>query len=193
MHPSFADRFFAHNGHRQVALPHLVKTSLRVSLGVAALAAASKCQLPFWGTPVPFTMGPQMALLLAALLGHRQGVAVVMAWLALGVMGAPVFASGLTGWAALLGPTAGYALGYVPAAWWVGRFGQKPTLVSAGAWLGASALILAVGASGIGLWVGPTFMWSAGVAPFVVTDCCKALLAFAFFCLIRQSRSRFSA
>ena len=181
MHPSVAPRFMAQGLQKRAALSAPRAAALRIAVGVCALTAASKLQLPFWGTPVPFTLGPQMALLLAALLGHREGVAVVLAWMGAGLMGAPVFASGLTGWAALLGPTGGYVLGYLPAAYLVGRLSRKSVWVGVGAWLMASAVILAVGAAGIGLWSGPRLMWPAGVAPFVMTDFCKALLGFSFF------------
>ena len=179
MHPSLAHRFMDQILPKRAALPAPLAAALRIAAGVCALTAASKLQLPFWGTPVPFTLGPQMALLLAALLGHREGVAVVMAWLGAGLLGAPVFASNLTGWAALMGPTAGYMLGYVPAAYLVGRFGQKATFGGALTWLGASALILATGAAGMALLIGPKLLWQAGVAPFWVTDGCKTLLMFA--------------
>ena len=50
---------------------------------------------------------------------HEHGVAVILLYLAEGIIGLPVFASG-AGLAYLMGPTAGYLLGFVLAAGIVG-------------------------------------------------------------------------
>lgn len=162
---------------RHSSLPKPVAAAVRIGLGALALALASRVQLPFVGTPVPFTLGPQMALLLGAVLGPRQGAGAVATWLTLGLGGAPVFASGLVGLPALLAPSGGYALGYLPAAYVVGHLHRPgPLLRAVAAWLLASASILFVGACALSLSVGPKAAFALGVVPFAVTDACKAAL-----------------
>lgn len=59
---------------------------------VVALSATVSVRLPF--TPVPWTLQPLAVLLVGALLGARRGMAALLAYLAEGVSGLPVFAEG---------------------------------------------------------------------------------------------------
>lgn len=87
-------------------------------LGSAALAASAQITVPMW--PVPATLQTLVVLLLGALGGARLGLASVLLYLAEGAMGLPVFAGGAAGPAVLAGPTAGFLVGFLPAAWLAG-------------------------------------------------------------------------
>ncbi len=88
-------------------------------LGSAILAASAQVAVPLW--PVPATLQTLAVLLIGALGGSRMGVAAVGLYLAEGLVGLPVFAAGTAGPAVLMGPTAGYLLGFVAAAWIAGQ------------------------------------------------------------------------
>src|SRR5690606_14969027 len=92
-----------------------------VVLGTLLLTASAKIQVPFW--PVPMTMQTFVVLFLGAALGPRLGALTVLLYLAQGALGLPVFAGtpekGI-GLAYMLGPTGGYLIGFVPAAYVVG-------------------------------------------------------------------------
>ena len=92
--------------------------------------------------------------------GSRLGAASVALYLAEGAMGLPVFAGGATGLTAFAGPTAGYLLGFLPAAWIAGQ--------ASGSWL-RGALVLTV--AHLALFV-PGVAWLAGFAGWE-----KALMA----------------
>jgi biotin transport system substrate-specific component len=78
------------------------------------------CTQIAYGQPIPVT-GQTFAVLLAgAVLGPRRGASSVLAYIAEGLMGLPVFAQGKAGPAVLAGPTAGYLVGFVAAAYVVG-------------------------------------------------------------------------
>ncbi|MFC3124135.1 biotin transporter BioY [Pseudoroseomonas globiformis] len=100
------------------SLPALRLTGLAL-LGSLALAASAQIALPLW--PVPATMQSFTVLLLGALGGSRIGAAAVLAYLVEGALGLPVFAGGASGLVALTGPTAGFLLGFLPAAWIAGH------------------------------------------------------------------------
>lgn len=178
---------FALGSLRPHASAHFTAKAVRVVLGAMALSVASRLVVPFCGTPVPFTLGPQMALVLGAVLGPAEGVAAVLAWLTAGLGGAPVFASHLVGAAAFAGPAAGYMLGYVPAAYVVGHFGRTASWRGLASWLVATGIILGSGALGIACLLGTQALWPVALAPFWLTDTCKALLAFI---LVRAFRKR---
>lgn len=102
--------------------PVLLKIAL-VGAGVGMLTAGSWLSVPFY--PVPLTMQTLAVLLVGGLLGPRLGVAAVLSYLAVGFAGAPVFHNGLGGLVILLGPTGGYLLGFVPAAFLMGLVVQR--------------------------------------------------------------------
>ncbi|UCG34112.1 MAG: biotin transporter BioY, partial [Phycisphaerales bacterium] len=77
-------------------------------------ALAAKIQVPMW--PVPLTLQTAVVLLAGVVLGPVAGAASQVLYLGLGLAGAPVFAGPVAGPGYLLLPTAGYLLGFVPAA-----------------------------------------------------------------------------
>ena len=78
--------------------------------------------LPF--TIVPVTMQTFAVLLVGALLGSRRGAAALALYLAEGLAGLPVFAHGGFGPMHFAGPTGGYLIGFVAAAWLTGRLAE---------------------------------------------------------------------
>jgi biotin transport system substrate-specific component len=89
-----------------------------------SLVIAGSAQIAV-GLPVPATGQTFAVLMMAALLGSRRGVLCVLAYLAEGLMGLPVFSQGRAGPALFFGPTAGYLVGFVPAAYLVGSLAER--------------------------------------------------------------------
>ena len=155
--------------------------------GLMALSARASFHLPF--TPVPVTMQVFTALLCGLVLGSRLGAASQMLYVAAGAAGLPVFADG-KGTAAVLGPTGGYIVGFIAAAFLAGliaeRLSSRPTL---GASLGAAAGVVVIylcGASWLAVWLAAVgervtigSAWLLGTAPFLGVDCLKAIAAAA--------------
>jgi biotin transport system substrate-specific component len=77
------------------------------------------------GYPVPMTGQTFAVLIVAALLGPQRGVLCILTYLAEGLLGLPVFAQGKAGPAAFFGPTGGYLVGFVAAAYLVGTLAQR--------------------------------------------------------------------
>jgi len=150
---------------------------LAASLLIALLAHV-RFTLPF--TPVPVTGQTLGVLLVAAALGARRGTAAVLAYLAEGALGLPVFAGG-SGMAYLFGPTGGYLLGFLAAAWVVGALaerGSERNLRTAWlAFLAGEAVIYAFGVPWLGLYVGFSRAVVLGFTPFLLGDLLKALFA----------------
>jgi biotin transport system substrate-specific component len=132
---------------------------------------------------VPFTLQPLAVLLSGMILGGRDGALSQLAYVALIAAGLPFDARAL-GTAALFSPTAGYLIGFIFAA------GVAGLLVECGAariwqrWLAGIAGIVVIYVFGIVVLKMNTGMdwgaaWTAGVAPFIVPDLAKALIAAA--------------
>jgi len=115
----------------KISLPRLmdrseqsvVSQSLWVLCFAALTAVGARIEIPY--QPVPFTLQTFFVLLAGAMLGARNGAISQMMYLAVGAMGAPVFASGGVGIAKLLGPTGGYLFAFPVAAALVGYLVQQ--------------------------------------------------------------------
>ncbi len=144
-----------------------------------ALSAKVRFLLPF--SPVPITGQTFAVLMIGALLGSRRGSLTVLAYLIQGVAGMPVFTFG-GGFAVLFGPTGGYLIGFIPAAYLTGRLAEK-------GWdrrIGTTILAMIIGNVAIytcGLfWLAclmgfSTKVFTVGVYPFVIGDLLKITLA----------------
>jgi biotin transport system substrate-specific component len=143
-----------------------------------ALAAQVAIRLPF--SPVPVTGQTLAVLLVGALLGSRRGALSVVAYLLEGLIGLPVFASGAAGLAYALGPTGGYLVGFVVAAYIIGRLAERGwdrhVLSTSVAMFIGNATIYAVGLTWLSIYVGKQSIF-LGLLPFVVGDVVKLVLA----------------
>src|SRR5579871_5039343 len=133
--------------------------------------------------PVPFTLQTLSVLLAGLVLGSRDGALSQIAYLALIAVGLPVDANGV-GAAALVGPTAGYLFGFVGAAFVAGLLVERGSAQMLQRWLAGVAGIAVVYLCGLIVLKAVTGMnwdaaWSAGVAPFIVIDLAKAVIAAA--------------
>ncbi len=144
-----------------------------------ALSAQLQIILPF--SPVPITGQTFAVLLLGVLYGSKRGLATVVTYFALGVMGLPVFAGGAFGVARLVGPTAGYLVGFLAAAFVVGLLSErgwdrKPWTTAASMIIG-NGIIYMVGVLWLSRFVGWQAVLSTGFLPFLAGDALKIALA----------------
>lgn len=153
------------------------------------LFASISIPLPF--TPVPIAMQAQVILFLAAMLGSKRGALAVLAYLAQGLMGLPVFAGNTSGVLVLAGPTGGYLLGYLAGAYATGYLAERLSKRTPARAFGAMALgnlvVFAFGVSWLSQFVGWQGALMLGFVPFVIGDLLKltlaarSLKAFRFF------------
>ncbi|MCC6443147.1 MAG: biotin transporter BioY [Armatimonadetes bacterium] len=150
-----------------------------VVAGSLLVALSARVAIPLY--PVPVTGQTFAVLLVGACLGSRRGTAAMLLYLLEGLAGMPVFAEGKAGAAALLGPTGGYLLGSIPAAFVVGRLcesGWDRKLRSAAAvFLIGNILFYLVGLPWLARFVGTGQMLSLGLYPFIPGDLLKIALA----------------
>jgi biotin transport system substrate-specific component len=151
-----------------------------VALGTALLTLSAKVNLPL--PYVPMTLQTLVVLVIGAAYGWRLGSATVMAYLAEGALGWPVFAGSVGGLAPLLGPTAGYLFGFLAAAFATGGLSERgwdrsvPRLFLA---MGIGhILILAAGFTWLafGMKLGVEKAWLVGIAPFIAASLIKNAL-----------------
>jgi biotin transport system substrate-specific component len=163
-------------------------------IGLAAtllVAAAAHVAIPLPFTPVPLTLQPLAVLGVGLALGPVAGFLTMLAYLAEGACGLPVFSpTGLGGLAQLLGPTGGFLLAYPLVAAIAGgctrlfsaripRFAAQRFFAAAVGCTLAIALLFVSGAA----WLmqlahlSTHAVWIVAVAPFLPGEAIKILIA----------------
>ena len=161
-----------------------IQRMVRIALFTTLTAIGAYIVLPLPFTPVPFTLQLLFTLLSGLVLGARDGALSQLVYLALGIMGVPVFAGGNAGLGALVGPTGGYLVGFVLAAYVVGYVGDYLNRRAwSSVWWG-----LAIGSIGLGIIHGLGAWWLAltlqisfpkalalGCIPYIIPDVIKCV------------------
>jgi len=164
-----------------------------ITLFAALTALGARVAIPLPFTPVPLTSQVLFPLLAGLLLGSKRGALSQAEYVAAGLAGLPVFAKGGSGLAYFLGPTGGYLLGFVAAAFVVGELAAilraSTREASFLASLGGVVTIYLCGALWLAAWsrvavhLSPkaclTLAWKLGVLPFIAVDVAKALVVAA--------------
>ena len=165
-------------------VPDLRLRTAGLIIAMAAFtAAAAQFVIPLPWTPVPITGQTFAVVASGAALGAARGAAAQLLYIAAGAVGMPVFAAATGGWSVATGPTAGYLVGFVAAAFVAGALAERRqdrTLATAmPAMLAATAVVYVFGLP----WLAHSLDISAhravelGLAPFVIGDVAKATLA----------------
>ena len=173
---------------------------LLVAVGTALLTLSAKINVPL--PYVPMTMQSFVVLLIGAAYGWRLGVATIIAYLAEGALGFPVFAGPVGGVAVMMGATGGYLAGFVVAAFlmgWLSERGWDRSGLSVLSVVGLTvamcighAVILAFGFAWLvaGIRIGVDKAWLVGVVPFIVGSVVKSVLGAALLPLMRRRADR---
>jgi biotin transport system substrate-specific component len=135
------------------------------------------------GGPVPFTMQTFAVLLIGALFGAWLGSLSVGLYLLEGLAGLPVFSHGRGGLAMLFGPSGGFLIGFLAAAYvtgflaqhgWDRRIGTTILAMTAG-----NIIIHLFGFIWFSLLAGVNTALALGFYPFIPGDIVKIALAAA--------------
>jgi biotin transport system substrate-specific component len=137
-------------------------------------------------SPVPFTLQTMALFMAVYFLDFKElGLSQVL-YRGAGLIGAPVFAMGLAGAFALVGPTAGYLMGFIVAGAVMSvlktNLGKSGFAGMAAVFAVGTVIIYAFGAAHLHFVYGMTLKNAilAGVAPFVLTDAVKIAAAASF-------------
>lgn len=146
------------------------------ALFAAMTAVCAQIVLPMGVVPVNLALLP--LLLSAALLPPRHAAASALLYLAMGLIGLPVFAGMTGGPGVLVGPTGGFLLGYIPCTWLTSYLRQKrlPLWFSMAAGLLTCYILGLVGLCALSHMSLPQAL-ATGILPFIIGDVLKLALA----------------
>ena len=142
------------------------------------IAAQIAIPLPF--TPVPLTLQTFAVLLAGSALGSLRGAAAMALYAVVGIAGVPWFAEGSSGYSA---PSFGYIIGFIVAAFIVGRIAEHGAMRSvtrtAGLMVIGNLVIYAIGATWLAFAIGvdASTAIALGVTPFLIGDAIKIAAA----------------
>ncbi len=164
--------------------PALVRAAAIV-LFAALTAISARITIPLPFTPVPITLQVMVVLLAGLTLGAKDGALSQIVYVASIASDLPFDAKGI-GTAVLFSATAGYLVAFIPAAFITGWLAAKGAQGNRGwsfiASLAGVAVIYLIGT----VWLTIAFLggdffrgWALGIAPFIVVDLGKALIAAA--------------
>ena len=158
-----------------------LKGMIYASMFGAATAVGAYIIIPF--PLVPITLQTLFVNLSGALLGGLLGALSQVVYVLLGIIGLPVFAGGKAGMGILIGPTGGYLMGFIAAAYVIGKLievKEKPGLI----WIIFSMVaglivIYTLGVIQLSLIAKLSFKKavSVGVLPFLMGDALKIIAA----------------
>jgi len=175
--PTIVDRFVKRSLVADIAL---------VFSGAALTAIAAQIAIPAY--PVPFTLQTLVVLLVGATLGSRRGGLSLGVYALAGLAGLPVFApkadgSHVVGFEAFVGPTAGFILGFVIAAYVIGLLAERKwssnVLKTFVAFVVGSSIIYLVGIPALSAFAfnGDIAAAVTYMVPFMLWDVVKAVIA----------------
>ena len=156
-----------------------LKYSLLAILGSALLVISAKIRIPFY--PVPMTMQTFVVVMLGMTLGSKIGTSAVIIYLFEGILGFPVFSNSPEKGIGIIyftGPTMGYLIGFIFAAYLSGFIKLKYNYFKIFLIIILSISIIYV----LGLiWLGNLIGWdkpifNLGAKPFLLAETFKVFL-----------------
>lgn len=131
-------------------------------IALIAVMAAVICVLSPLSIPlsagVPLSLATLAVMLAGAVLGPVDGMLATLVFLALGIVGVPVFSSYQAGIGVLFGKTGGFILGYIPLALCSGLFLQKEKALT----------FRSAGPAVLGMLLGTVILYAFGTAWFLI-------------------------
>ena len=167
-------------------VPRTALTNVALILSGAVFTAyAAQLVIPMW--PVPMTAQTLAVLLVGSVLGATRGAISLIVYFSMGAAGMPVFSAATS---LSFGPTFGYLVGFVAAAAAVGYLSERGWHKSVAGVLGsfaiANSIIYLFGLPWLAFVLGNlgaandlAVVAAAGLAPFIVGDALKMILAAA--------------
>jgi len=153
-----------------------------IVLGALFVAALAQVEIPLPFTPVPITGQTFGVLLVGAALGSKRGAAALGFYLSLGMFGLPFFAGGAHGFSIVIGATGGYLIGFILAAYVIGRLAERgwerSVRTSLVPFLVGTVIIYVCGVAWLAVLLGSfSKAIAAGLLPFLIGDVVKLIAA----------------
>lgn len=165
-----------------VVVPRSTLSNLALVVsGTATTVLMAQLTIPLW--PVPITGQTLAVLLVGSALGANRGALSMLLYWLLGMAGAPIYSDGGSGLTAAFGPSGGYIIGFIAAAYAVGkvaeRGGDRKFLTAALSFLAGTGITFAFGMTWLALSLDANLQQALewGLYPFLLGGLIKSAIA----------------
>lgn len=140
---------------------------------------------------IPIT-GQTLAIgITATILGSRYGTYSTILYLMIGAIGVPVFSAMSSGFGILFGPTGGFIVGFIPTAYFIGKYLEKTRFTLLHAYIAnLIGMLITLSFGTIWLKISASLSWQAafvgGFLPFIIVGIVKAILAGWIGIIVRR-------
>ncbi|MDR2598543.1 MAG: biotin transporter BioY [Holosporales bacterium] len=166
----------------------LTSSILQCLRGACIIAIGSHICVPF--VPVPLTLQTLSVLFVVSHLGSKLGACSALLYLLEGLAGIPVFAEFSAGPAVVFGPSGGYLMGFIPAAYLTGilleQRANRTFLSVFLAGLAGEIILLFIGFLQLSYFMGFADAYTFGIIPFILGD----FLKLTIFAMISSVSSK---
>lgn len=170
-----------------------LRMTIICAMFVAITAILAQVEIPLPLVPIS---GQTLAVgITATILGSRYGALAMIGYMAVGAAGAPVFAEAKAGLSVVIGPTGGYIIGFIFAAFFTGLILEKTSFTLVNAMIAnAVGMVITLLIGVIQLKYVLDLSWAkamaGGVYPFIVVGLIKAFLASWIGITVRSRLSK---
>ncbi|MBZ6528208.1 biotin transporter BioY [Aerococcaceae bacterium DSM 111021] len=163
----------------------------KMALMLALLIICSQLTVPFG--PVPLTLQTFAVLMIGLVLPPSYAVMTTIMYLAIGLVGLPVFSGGTGGFGSFLSPSFGFVIGFIPASFTLSYLNQnlksEKNLKLSMSILISTVILYIIGLSYmyiifrnvLNIDTGFTHVLQLGFFPFILGDIFKSLLAIIIY------------
>jgi len=161
---------------------------------LATLALAITAQISFHIpiTPVPITLQVLAMLIIGFTFSEKLAVYSVIQYIALGLMGLPVFSDGKNGISVFLSPTGGYVIGFILMAFIIPKTLKmwKSPIISG---ICGIFVLYAMGIAYLSCFLiangqNPMVSYALAAVPFIGVDLVKLLIAVSVYSCIKKTK-----
>jgi len=164
--------------------PINLRANVYCALFTALIIIGGYISIPIPIGPIPIALADFFVMLAGLFLGFKYAMVSLILYLALGMLGLPVFAGGTAGLPILMGPTGGFLIGYFFLAASIGLITQKkqPSIAThLIALIVGNILLYAIGVPWLKFQTGMSWAVAiaTGLTPFLVGAAIKIAVAIA--------------
>lgn len=171
-----------------ISFPLLKRQTIEIALGIALLAICSHITIPL--KPIPVTLQTVAVMFIGLTYNKATAPLAILSYIALGIMGVPIFAKISSDSLILFGPAFGYLVGFLIAVYVMASLKDK--IFTFNKWLNqitlcliGNIIIMSLGWMWLSKLIGASGAFYGGVLPFIIPGIIKSALLIGLINVVK--------